>query len=173
MKIATEQLAKSSTSQNLYRDLIRRRFAATVTQHLAALDADALRGLAVDSMLLVDEAMIMAGDASFDSVYIAVAGQEVTSADRERWNFPRFTQRPIFEGLREFVNLQHQVLNPARTGRNWMQMSSPERLNSAICFVGFILPVDLYMDRLCGKLLAPTEGTSQHWGNSKPSGPTH
>ena len=148
MDLTPDEVATWPVPRAAFEKLANTMFNASIAQHLAALDTQSLRQLD-HGTLLVDEVRILAADFSYESVYVLTPERDVSTDERRRWNFPRFTPHPIsFAGLNEFILIQHHMLGLPQDGRTWADLSSAEQLHVAMGFVGVVEPLKTYSRRI-------------------------
>jgi hypothetical protein len=147
MDLTPDEVATWTISRSDFERFANLMFNASIAQHLATLDGQSLQRLD-DGVLLVDEARILAGDLSYESVYVLAVGREITADDRHRWNFPRFTPHPVFVGLKDFTIIQRHTLGLPQDSRGWADLSVAEQLQIAVGYIAVMEPLHIYMPRI-------------------------
>ncbi len=110
---------------------------ALLAVQVAAMDPSALEGLADGGVLLVDEAMLLAGNYSFGAIEL-VSPTQTPLSEEEVGQLGLDLMTPLFglfDKLNLFTCLHRHMLRLPPDGRGWAELTHAERVHVGVAYV--------------------------------------
>lgn len=137
-----DEVATWSVPQSFFKAFARRAVNASLAQHFMELDDASLVNLRRDGALLIDIERIRAGDLGYASFYVLTEQREISTADIDKWRFPRFTPRRFFDGLEEFAIVERHCLGQKQDERHWRELGRVEQIGKVIAYAAMMDPLE-------------------------------